>query len=60
VQELIGSNVTVLVTAGTPATLAAKRATASTPIVFVGVDDPVDLGVVDSLGQPRGNSRASP
>jgi putative ABC transport system substrate-binding protein len=53
VQEVIGSGVSVLVTAGTPATLAAKRATASTPIVLVGVDDPVALGIVDSLGQPR-------
>jgi putative ABC transport system substrate-binding protein len=56
VTELIGSKVTVLVTAGTPATLAAKRASATLPIVFVGVDDPVSLGVVDSLGQPGGNA----
>ena len=56
VQELIGSGVTILVTAGTPATLAAKRATATIPIVLVGVDDPVSLGVVESLGQPGGNA----
>jgi putative tryptophan/tyrosine transport system substrate-binding protein len=56
VKELIGSGVTVLVTAGTPATLAAKRANAGVPIVLVGVDDPVALGVVDSLGQPGGNA----
>jgi len=56
VKELIGSDITVLVTAGTPATLAAKRASATLPIVFVGVDDPVSLGVVDSLGQPGGNA----
>ena len=55
VKELIGSGVTVLVTAGTLATLAAKRASATTPIVLVGVDDPVSLGVVESLGQPGGN-----
>jgi putative ABC transport system substrate-binding protein len=55
VNELIGSGATILVTAGTPATLAAKHATASTPIVLVGVDDPVSLGVVDSLGRPGGN-----
>jgi putative ABC transport system substrate-binding protein len=56
VKELIGSGVTVLVTAGTPATLAAKRASATIPIVMVGVDDPVSLGVVESLGQPGGNA----
>jgi putative ABC transport system substrate-binding protein len=55
VKELIGSNVTILVTAGTPASLAAKRASATIPIVLVGVDDPVSLGIVDSLGQPGGN-----
>jgi putative tryptophan/tyrosine transport system substrate-binding protein len=55
-KELIGSGVAILVTAGTPATLAAKRATATIPIVLVGVDDPVALGVVASLAQPRGNA----
>jgi putative ABC transport system substrate-binding protein len=55
VKELIGSGVAVLVTGGTPATLAAKRASATIPIVLVGVDDPVALGVVASLAHPRGN-----
>jgi putative tryptophan/tyrosine transport system substrate-binding protein len=55
VKELIGAGVAILVTGGTPATLAAKRATATIPIVLVGVDDPVALGVVASLAQPRGN-----
>src|SRR6516162_3584758 len=56
VKELIDSGVAVLVTAGTPATLAAKQASATIPIVMVGVDDPVSLGVVESLGQPGGNA----
>jgi putative ABC transport system substrate-binding protein len=55
VNELISSGATILVTAGTAATLAAKRASATTPIILVGVDDPVSLGVVDSLGRPGGN-----
>jgi putative ABC transport system substrate-binding protein len=55
VKELIGSGIAVLVTGGTPATLAAKRAGATIPIVLVGVDDPVALGLVASLAQPRGN-----
>lgn len=56
VKELIGTGVTVLVTAGTPATLAAKRATATIPIILVAVDDPVAVGVAASLGQPGGNA----
>jgi putative ABC transport system substrate-binding protein len=56
VKELIDSGVAVLVTAGTAATLAAKRASATIPIVLVGVDDPVALGVVDSLAHPGGNA----
>jgi putative tryptophan/tyrosine transport system substrate-binding protein len=54
-RELVSSGVTILVTAGAPATLAAKHAGAAVPIVFVGVDDPVSLGIVDSLGQPGRN-----
>jgi putative ABC transport system substrate-binding protein len=54
--ELIGSGVAVLVTAGTPATLAAKRASTTLPIILVAVDDPISLGVVESLGQPGGNA----
>jgi putative ABC transport system substrate-binding protein len=56
VEELIGSAVDILVTAGTLATLAATRATATIPIVMVGVGDPVALGIVDSLAQPGGNA----
>ena len=55
-KELIGSGVAVLVTAGTPATLAAKRASTTLPIILVAVDDPISLGVVESLGQPGGNA----
>jgi putative tryptophan/tyrosine transport system substrate-binding protein len=55
IKELTGSGVAVLVTAGTPATLAAKRASTTLPIILVAVDDPVSLGVVESLGQPGGN-----
>jgi putative tryptophan/tyrosine transport system substrate-binding protein len=55
VKELIGSSATILVTAGTPATLAATRVNATIPIVLVGVDDPVSLGFVDTLMHPGGN-----
>jgi putative ABC transport system substrate-binding protein len=55
VTELIGSGVAVLITAGTSATLAAKHASGQLPIVLVAVDDPVSVGVVESLGRPGGN-----
>jgi putative ABC transport system substrate-binding protein len=55
-RELIGAGIDILVTAGTPATLAARTATATVPIVFVGVGDPVGAGIVNSLAQPGGNA----
>jgi len=54
IEKLIASGVAVLVTVGSPATLAAARASAAVPIVLVGVDDPVALGVVQSPAQPGG------
>ena len=55
IGELIALKVDVIVTAGTPATLAVKKATTSIPIVMVAVGDPVGTGIVSSLGQPGGN-----
>ena len=53
--ELVRMNVNVLVTNGTPASLAAKHATSSIPIVTVSTGDPVGSGLVQSLGRPGGN-----
>ena len=54
-DELVHLKVDVLITPGTPATLAAKNATRTIPIVFVAVADPVPTGLVDSLARPGGN-----
>jgi ABC-type uncharacterized transport system substrate-binding protein len=53
--ELVRLKVDVIVTSATPATLAAKEATAVIPIVFGAVSDPVGTGLVASLARPGGN-----
>jgi putative tryptophan/tyrosine transport system substrate-binding protein len=55
IDELLAQKVEVIVTAGTPATLAVKKATTSTPLVMVAVGDPVGTGIVPSLSKPGGN-----
>jgi ABC-type uncharacterized transport system substrate-binding protein len=55
IAELIALNVDVIVTAGTPASLAVKKATTSIPLVMVAVGDPVATRLVASLARPGGN-----
>src|SRR5262245_10700099 len=53
--ELVRLKVDVIVTIATPPTVAAKQATAVTPIVFAAASDPVGTGLVASLARPGGN-----
>ena len=54
-SELVRLKVDLIVTRGTPATLAAKRVTRTIPIVMAASADPVGSGIVASLGHPGGN-----
>jgi putative tryptophan/tyrosine transport system substrate-binding protein len=53
--EFVRLKVDVIVTSGTPTVMALKRATVTTPVVFVALADPVGSGIVASLAQPGGN-----
>ncbi len=55
IAELIALKVEVIVTAGTPAALAVKKAT-SIPLVMVAVGDPVATGRAVTLSRPGGNA----
>ncbi|MEO6064440.1 MAG: ABC transporter substrate-binding protein [Lysobacterales bacterium] len=54
--ELVKLRIDVIVTVGTPAGLAAKRATSTIPIVIAASSDPVGVGLVASLNRPGGNA----
>ena len=53
--ELVGMKPDVLIVSGTPGTRAAKQATATIPIVMLGVSNAVASGLVPSLAHPGGN-----
>src|SRR5215470_14476616 len=54
-EELVRVKVDVIVAINTQASLAAKRATATIPIVIARVSDPVKTGLVASFAHPGGN-----
>ena len=55
IAELIALKVDLIVTAGTPSSLAVKKATTAIPLVMVAVGEPVATGLVASLARPGGN-----
>jgi putative ABC transport system substrate-binding protein len=54
--ELVGRPVSLILAQAPPAAIAAKRATATIPIVFVVGFDPVEARLVSSLNNPGGNA----
>jgi putative ABC transport system substrate-binding protein len=57
--ELLHLKADILVTYGTPGTLAARQATTTTPIVMIVSGDAVATGIVASLARPGGNVTGS-
>jgi putative ABC transport system substrate-binding protein len=54
-HELVGLQPDIILTSGTPTTLALQRETRTIPIVFANVADPVASGIVARLDRPSGN-----
>ena len=54
-DDLVRLGVSIILAVPAPSAIAAKNATRTIPIVFVGGFDPVSVGLVDSLARPGGN-----
>jgi putative tryptophan/tyrosine transport system substrate-binding protein len=51
----LNSNIDLLVVVGTIGAVAAKKLVAATPVIFISVGAPVEIGLVESLAHPGGN-----
>jgi len=56
VQELLDRHVDVIVASSSPAAVAAQSASSTIPIIFVGVGDPIGVGLIDSFDRPGRNA----
>lgn len=54
--ELVRLRPDIIVTGSNPYVAAARRATSTIPIVFIGSADPVGMGFAESLARPGGNA----
>jgi putative ABC transport system substrate-binding protein len=54
-SELVRAKVDVIVTRGTPAAFAAKKATTTIPVVMAASGEPLASGVISGLARPGGN-----
>ena len=54
-NELVQRSVSVLFASGNASAFAAKLATSTIPVVFAIGNDPVEMGLVNSLSRPNGN-----
>lgn len=54
-RELVHAGVDLIFTAHEPGAEAARTATGTLPIVFIDIDDPVEIGLVRSIARPGGN-----
>jgi putative ABC transport system substrate-binding protein len=55
ISDFVRLKVDVIIGDGTAASIAAKKATSTIPIVMTSTTDPVGTGLVDSLARPGGN-----
>jgi ABC-type uncharacterized transport system substrate-binding protein len=54
-NDLVQEKVDLVVVSSTPGAVVAKATVKTIPVIFVGVADPVGIGLVPSLGRPGGN-----
>jgi putative ABC transport system substrate-binding protein len=54
-EEFVALKPDVIVVSGSPALAALKRATSKIPVVFAGINEPVEQGFIPSMARPGGN-----